>query len=463
MAVAALLAGCEGRPSFPQSARDAAVLGKGLRPGFLLGTATAAHQIEGNNSNSWTDWELQPFPDGRPHISDGSVSGPADDSWSRFDTDLALMKKLGANAYRFSVEWSRLEPNEGEWREDVAARYLDWATRLRAAGITPMVTLFHFTLPRWVVAKGGWESDSTIDDFEAFAGRVAASLGGQVDLWCTLNEPNVYVTQGYIKGINPPGKQDQKLAATALARLMKAHARAARQIRQQDTVDADGDGKPALIGIAQHLHLFQAASNSILDATVTGLTDDFFNESFIAAATTGHIHLSIPGAVSIEEDVAGLKGSFDYLGVNYYTRDYLRADLADPSLSIQYVPKGRPRNDSGWDIYPEGLYMFLKRYSNLGIPLYITENGIDDRVGNVRPGFLRDHFYALQRAVQDGVDVRGYFHWSLIDNFEWQDGYGPKFGLYHVDFSSPEKTRTPTEAVGTFQDIARNLGLTPQP
>jgi len=463
LATVALFAACSERPMFTQKEIDDAVLGQGLKPGFLLGTATAAHQIEGDNDNNWTEWEKGAYPDGRPHISDRSVSGRADDAWNRFPSDLALMKKLGTNAYRFSVEWSRLEPRPGEWNDAAANRYLDWVTQLRANGITPMVTLYHWTLPRWVSDKGGWENPETLGDWEAFVGRVAAKLGGQVDLWCTLNEPNVYVTNSYIRGIAPPGKQDQKLAGEVLATLMEAHARAVKQLREKDTVDADGDGKATLVGIAQHLHLFQPSSSSVLDSAVAGLTDDFFNESFITAYRTGRAQLSIPGAVSIDRAIEGLKGSFDYLGVNYYTRDFLRTDLGDPSLSKQYVPLQREKNDSGWDIFPEGMYMFLKRYQALNLPIYITENGIDDRDDTRRRKYLRSHFYAMQKAAAEGVDVRGYFHWSLMDNFEWQDGYGPRFGLFRVDYRSPELTRTPTAAVVDFQGIATRLGLSPQP
>ena len=393
-------------------------LGAGLPRGFLLGTATASHQVEGGNVNDWTDWEASTFPDGRPHIHDRSVSGDAVDSYRQFAADLALMKRLGANAYRLSIEWSRLEPDEDVWREDVAATYASWMAQLRACGIEPMVTLHHFTLPRWVAARGGWMSDATLGAFEAFAGRVATALGSQVDLWCTVNEPNVQAVQGYIKGIWPPGKTDQKLAVEVLARLIEAHARAARALREKDQADADGDGKATRIGIAHHVRVFQPASRSPLDGLVAGFSDHFFNESILEAVQTGRIRLSLPGVVDIDRQVPDLKGSFDYLGLNYYSRDYVRADLKDPALSQQFTPPERPKNDLGWDIYPEGLYLFLKRYAALGLPIYVTENGMADKAGDRRPLFLRQHLRALERAAREGVDVRGYFHWSLLDNFE---------------------------------------------
>jgi beta-glucosidase len=439
----------------------APALADALPADFLLGTATASHQVEGGNDNDWTDWERGAHPDSAPHIKDRTLSGAACDSWNRFDDDLACMQTLGANAYRMSVEWSRLEPAEGAWNEAAADRYLAWATRLREAGITPMVTLHHFTLPRWVATQGGWMSDRTIDLAAAFAGRVARRLGGAVDLWCTINEPNVLMTMSYLKGIWPPGMQDQRIAAAVFARLMKAHARMAQAVHENDKKDADGDGHATRIGIAHHVRIFQPATRSPMDKLVSGFMDALFNQALIDAHLHGRVQLTVPGAVDIDEAVPGLAGSYDYLGINYYGRDHVAADLGDPSLSRQFVPEDRPVSDLGWDIYPEGLYRVLKRYGSLGLPIYVTENGIADRNGMSRPAFLRAHFDALVRAAREGVPVKGYFHWSLLDNFEWAEGYEPRFGLFRVDYDSPDKKRIATPAVETFQEIARQLGQKP--
>ncbi|WP_434384467.1 glycoside hydrolase family 1 protein [Melittangium boletus] len=456
-----LLAGCERRPSFEKATINATPVGKGLPRGFLLGTATASHQVEGGNTNDWADWERTRYPDGRPHIHEETQSGPATDSWNRFAEDVTLMRRLGTNAYRFSVEWSRLEPEPGAWNTEALERYRQWARLLRAAGIEPVVTLHHFTLPRWVAAQGGWENPATVDAFERFSGRMAEALGAEVDWWCTLNEPNVLVVFGYLEGTWPPGQQDPRAMATALAHLLEAHARSARQLRARDTTDADGDGRATWIGLAHHVRVFQPATGAPSDSIVTGLTDAFFNESLPSALRTGHVSLVVPGSVSLQRDVPGLKDSVDWLGINYYTRDHVRQD-ASPSFSHKYVPAGRPTNDLGWDIYPEGLYLFLKRYAALGVPLVVTENGMDDRTGERRPYFLRSHLYAVERAVAEGVPVHGYFHWSLLDNFEWSEGYAPRFGLFRVerDFGL---TRRDTPAVETFREVARNLGLTPTP
>ena len=280
---------------FRDEAIDASKLGKGLPAGFLLGAATASHQIEGGLTNDWTLWETGTFDDGRPHVLHGEVSGLATDSWNRFDTDVGLLRQLGANAYRLSVEWSRLEPTRGNFDSAALDRYRSWMQSLRAQGITPMVTLHHFTLPTWVSAQGGWESDATTADFVAYARRVTRALGGEVDLWVTINEPNVYAVNGYLKGEWPPGKSDQVASADVQARLLEAHGKAAVAIREEDTVDADGDGHATRIGLAHHMRIFQPATGATLDAAIAAITDDFFNESILEANRTGRIRLSVPG------------------------------------------------------------------------------------------------------------------------------------------------------------------------
>lgn len=443
-----------GRPGLAFSADEirATELGRGLPKGFLLGCATAAHQIEGGNENDWTDWERGSFPDGRPHIADRTVSGAACDSWNRFDEDLRLLQELGANAYRFGIEWARLEPEEGAWNAEAAQRYRGWLEKLRAAGIRSMVTLHHFTLPKWVAKDGGFASDKTVDRFAAFVSRAIDALGEPPDLWCTLNEPNVLALQGYLKGIWPPGAQDPKLAAQVLARALRAHARVAPLLREKTH-------RP--VGIAHHVRVFRPASRSPIAGVLAGVADRFVNQATLDAAMTGRFRIDIPGMVSIDEHIPDMKGSFDYLGLNYYTRDHVAADFKDPSLSRQFVPEHLPKNDLGWELYAEGMYLLLKRWGKLRLPIYVTENGMPDNAGARRGDFLRAHFHALQRAVNEGVDVRGYFHWSLLDNFEWAEGFEPRFGLYRVDYQSPDKRRTPTSGVPVFQEIARNLGLSP--
>ncbi|MDQ3263802.1 MAG: family 1 glycosylhydrolase [Myxococcota bacterium] len=450
---------CDPRPHFPEEV-DPAVVGTRLPPGFLLGAATSSHQVEGGNVNDWTDWENSSHPDGTPHVRNGEVSGQAVDSWNRFSDDLGALRHLGANGYRLSVEWSRLEPNPGEWNSAAADRYLDWMVQLRAGGIEPMVTLSHFTLPRWVAAQGGWESPQIKHQLAAFAGRVAALLGGQVDLWVTINEPNALAVQGYLVGLWPPGKTDQAAAAQVLFNQLEAHVFMREAVRINDTADADGDGAAARVGLVHHGRVLQPASSSVLDSTIAALADDFANEVPLRAARTGRIQINIPPGIAIDEEIPGLKDSFDFLGLNYYFRSYVRADLGLAALSIQYSREDRPQSDLGWELYPEGMYLMLHRFASVGVPIYVTENGMADASGEVRPQFLLRHFDAMERAIADGVDVRGYLHWSLLHNFEWSDGWHPDFGLFAVDRTTFQ--RSPTPAVETLRRIAVNAGLSPE-
>lgn len=441
---------------------DALQFAKTVPDGFLLGTATSAHQIEGGNNNDWTQWETESYPDGRPHIADGSVSGSAADSWNRWSEDIALLEELGVSAYRFSIEWSRLEPQQDVWDATAESQYRTILQALQGAGITPMVTLYHFTLPIWFADKGGWESSTALADFEDYVSHAAASFGDLVDLWCTVNEPNVLSMQSYIEGNWPPGLTDTARATEVYATLIEAHAVAARALRTADTVDADGDGSATRIGLAFDARVLTPASTSQLDNIIAAISDAYWNDAIPEAVRTGWIRLSVPGIISIDRHVPDLADSCDYLGINYYTRDLIRADIFDPALSQQISRPGASYNDLGWEIYPEGLELVLKRFGSYGWPIYITENGTADRSGSFRSDFLRSHLLAVERALNAGVDVLGYFHWSLIDNFEWDEGYAGKFGLYAVDFEDTATfKRTPRPAVNVFQEVASALGLLP--
>jgi len=415
--------------------------------GFLIGAASAAHQVEGGLENDWTDWENTRYPDGKPHIVDGTVSGRACDSWNRFDDDVRCLQQLNANAYRWSLEWARLEPEEGRWDQAAADRYKSWFDKLQAAGIKSLVTTYHFTLPRWVAKDGGWQNDKTIDRFEAFVRKVVAQLGKLPDMWCTVNEPTVVAIQGYLRGIWPPGLTDEPEMARAMARVMKGHARAAALLK--------ATGKP--VGLAHHVRLLHPASWSPMDKVIARFSDHFVNDAVVECHRTGRIQILIPGKVTIDEAVPDLKGSFDYLGINYYTRDHVKMDLKDKSMSKQFVPEGRPKSDLGWDIYPAGLHHALLRWKKLGLPIHVTENGIADSTGERRPAYLTAHLYAIERALRDGADVRGYFHWSLTDNFEWAEGYSARFGLFKVEPTDPDLKRVPTPAVAVFQEFAKKL------
>jgi beta-glucosidase len=382
-----------------------------LPPGFLLGCATSSHQIEGNNRNDWTRWEDA----GRAH----ERSGRAADSWDRWRDDLVCLEELGANAYRFSIEWSRLEPEEGRWDDAAADRYRAMISALRERGIASMVTLFHFTLPLWVADRGGVEWDGGAEAFFRFASRAARALG-EPDLWCTINEPNVYAYFGYLKGTFPPGISSLPRTVGAMRQLNRWHRAARRGLR-----DA---GSKAPIGIAHHMRpMDPLRPTSIADRLAAGAGERLFH--------------GIPERVLLDGD---------YIGLNYYSRDFVS------SAGVVTSPVA-DRSDLGWEIYPEGLHRCLQRLARFGKPIYVTENGVADASGARRPAFLRSHLDAVDRARAEGIDVRGYFHWSLIDNFEWAEGYGPRFGLYSVTPDTFE--RRPSSGVDVFREATRRYRL----
>jgi beta-glucosidase len=470
--MASLLASaCDAGPRFSTVEIDRHAMLTGAPAGFLLGVATSAYQIEGGNQNDWTDWERGRYPDGAPHVAGQASAARAADSWNLWHDDVAAVESLGANVYRMGIEWSRLEPEQGAWDAAAADHYREVLRALRAAPgrpIEPMLTLYHFTLPRWVAARGGWEWAGAPEAFAGFAARAADAFGDLVDLWCTLNEPNVYATKGFLAGQWPPGVRDPARAAEVLARLLEAHGLASAALRARDRTDADGDGRATRIGIAHNVRVFDAASPGPFDALVAAFADRFYNQAIPDAIATGRIHIVLPTAVTVDRAAPSLPGSLDWLGLNYYTRELVRARL-DRWLSRGGAPyetvvdEARPRSDMGWEIYPEGLLRMLVRFAPYGWPLLVTESGVADRAGLTRPGFIRSHVYAIDRARALGVPVLGYLHWSLIDNFEWSHGYEGRFGLFAIDFANdPALTRRPTAAVATFQELARNLGTLPR-
>jgi beta-glucosidase len=369
---------------------------------FLLGTATSAYQYEGGNVNS--DWAAFEAARGLEPCED------ALDGWPRMLDDVALMRDLGANAHRFSIEWSRVEPVSGHVDEAAWRRYTDLVHHLEAHAVTPMVTLLHFSLPQWL--EGGLLAPDFPARFAAFAAEAERRFP-TVSLWCTVNEPNVHIGAGYVDAIWPPGRRSLPDAVRAFLALRRAHLAAAHILRT-----------PARsVGVALNaVRFYPAHPTSPIDRLAAAAADRIYNWSF-------------PDAV---------RGSLDWLGLNYYTCCFLRG--------LRRHPGPGPLTDMGWAVHPRGLPALLttaaRRYA---LPLYVTENGIADAEGHRRGAFLQAHLEAVQAAVRDGVDVRGYFHWSLVDNFEWAEGLRPRFGLYRAD-------RTPAPGADVFRQWAGREG-----
>ncbi len=411
--------------------------------GFLWGTATAAHQVEGSNDNSdWWDWEQIPG-----HIKNNDTSTIACDWWrgARYCQDFDLAKTFGHNAHRLSVEWSRIEPREGEWNANAIAHYRRVLMALREREMTPLVTLHHFTNPRWLRAQGAWETDAVVPRFERFVSHVVQELGDLCDFWVTLNEPIIMVMPTYVLGEWPPGKKDIRLAMRVLTNALRGHAAAYRAIHRIQP--------KARVGIAHNLLPFKPAHpGSALNRWAVRLQDFIYNRMFLLALRDGVLRFPMGRGQKIPEVI----GTQDYIGLNFYFSRRLALDWSKPGTLFGRTLPARPwgvtyeQELEQWfgkgDIDPEAFYQtvqWLAEYAP-GMPIYITENGICDRYDEMRPRYLVAHLAALHRAIQEGVPVKGYFYWTLVDNFEWAEGYTLRFGLIHVDVATQKRTPKPS-------------------
>ena len=416
--------------------------------GFLWGAATSAHQVEGDNcGNDW--WRFEALPG---TIAHGDVSGPACRHYEWFDRDFALAAGDGHNAHRFSLEWSRIEPARGRFDATQVAHYHAVLASLRRHRLAPIVTLHHFTNPLWIADHGGWESRETVDRYCDYVRFCAREFGGEVDWWCTVNEPEVYAFRGWSEGVWPPARRDDSAALAVIANQLEAHGRAYRILHEEDRIDADGDGKAALVGFAKHHPQLEPARPWFpLDVLRAHLERRVFNDAVEEAAITGVVDLFIPGARRIRRRVPELAGSLDYLGLNYYTRWKVRMLGPEPHVARP----GARLTDLRWEIHPQGFEQALVRVGRLGVPILVTENGFADASDSFRSHALVEYLFHMERAMARGVPVLGYLHWSLLDNFEWADGYGPRFGLYRIDFANPERPRTRTRSADLYASIVR--------
>ena len=434
-----------GTPFAPERANGAPLA---FPPGFLWGTATSAHQVEGGNvHNDWWRFEQRPGA-----IADGAKSGDACRHWELFDDDFARSAGDGHRMHRLSLEWSRIEPERGRIDADAVAHYHAVLASLRRHGLTPLVTLYHFTLPLWVADHGGWENRDTIQHFAEFVRFCAREFGGEVDWWCTVNEPEVLAFRGWTEGIWPPGRKNPRAALLVLAHLLEAHGRAYRILHEEDREDADGDGRAVMAGFAKNwVRLEPERAWFPLDALQARVEDAVYNQAVIRAVETGSIHLSVPGASTISGHVPELENSFDYVGLNLYTRWMVRSLSREPHVAAH----GAPVNDLGWEVRPEVMEQGVQWATRMGKPILITEHGVADAEDRIRPRFLVESLVHLHHAIAAGANVLGYLHWSLLDNFEWADGYRGRFGLYEVDFDDPRLPRTRRRSGDLFARIAK--------
>jgi len=414
---------------------------------FKWGIATAAHQVEGKNThNDWWTWEQI---DG--HIKNGHTSGLACDWWKNAEADFDRAVRMGLNALRLSVEWSRIEPRPGEFDDSALERYSHMLRGLRERGIEPMVTLHHFTNPRWLAEEGGWENPETIKLFARFVHRVVEVLGQQCDLWCTINEPNVYSYLGYLEGIFPPGQSSLRTATRVVRHLMAGHAAAYREIH---TIQPR-----ARVGFAHNMIVFDPANaRSPMDRRVARLADRAYNQAILTALTKGRWTLPVGLGLAWK-----LRGTLDWIGLNYYTRDLVAFDPTQRQtlFSRRLHADDAELLDGGYgEFYPKGLFRCLQRLARLGLPIYVTENGIPDNDDDQRPRYLLTHLHQMWHAIQLCYPVMGYYHWTLVDNFEWAEGWTLRFGLIELDPKS--QARTPRRSAELYANIAQSNAITPQ-
>jgi len=353
---------------------------------FLWGSSTSAYQVEGGINNA--DW------------SDVFPAGRACNHYELYESDFDLIKDLNQNAHRISIEWSRIEPKEGVFDKEAIDHYRKVLEALKKRGLVSMVTLFHFTSPLWFSQKGGWAKKDNIIFFERFTKVMVQEYSQLVDFWITINEPLIYSYKSFIEGAWPPQKKSPLLFLRSVKNQILAHKKAFNVISKIDN--------KAKIGMAVNNQSFKAyRNNSFLDK-ISVFTAEFLNNEYFLNQILNELH---------------------FIGLNYYFSRKIK-------FPFRIIEENREKNDLGWTIDPEGIHRVLIELHEYGLPIYITENGLADKNDKLRKDFIKDHLYWIYQSIEEGVDVRGYFHWSLLDNFEWDKGFDPRFGLVEVDYKN---------------------------
>lgn len=394
---------------------------------FLWGVSTAAHQVEGGTHNQWSVWELENaralaksaeykldevpvWADVREEATDPNnyVSGAAANHYYLFKTDFKATAAMGMNAFRFSIEWSRIEPREGEWNFDEIEHYREYLIELKRQKLEPVVTLMHWTLPVWFTNMGGFEKRSNVRYFERFAGKVFEEYGLLMRFVVTFNEPETYVGQGWIEGVWPPNVRSPFRALRTYWNIAYAHRRVYKLARSTN--------RRFKIGLSKNIVHYNRDDNTIKTKIATRLHRYIVDYWFLNR----------------------VKRKLDWLGVNYYfTRHYQNGRAASHH--------DLPLNDLGWEMEPANLQLVLERvHGKYKKPIIITENGLADMHDKQRKWWISQTLVAMHKAMANGVDLQGYLHWSLLDNFEWAHGKWPRFGLLAVDYTTYKRKPRPS-------------------
>ncbi len=344
------------------------------------------------------------------------------------------MKELGVDHYRFSVEWSKIEPENDVFNQNALSHYRELCKALIKENITPVVTLHHFTHPIWFEELGAFENAENTKHFIEFSKIVFNYLQDLVPIWCTFNEPSVFVAQGYFNGIFPPGKKNPPLAGKVLENILNAHVETyhlLKSISETDNIE---------IGLVKNIFQFDPYNRwSLLDWFFSKILNDVYTNATLKFLKKGESTFYMPGMVNNKMKNNKAVGTLDFIGLNYYSIMYVEGRLNPNEPFIFKKREQDIQTDMDYAMHPEGFYRALHTISELDVPIYVTENGLADRDDRIRPTFIKRYLYALNRALKDRLDIRGYFYWSLMDNFEWAEGYDMKFGLYDVDFNTQKR------------------------
>jgi len=387
--------------------------------GFLWGSSTSAYQVEGGIENC--DW-AERYP-----------AGQACDHYNRYEQDFDLIKNLNQNAHRFSIEWSRIEPEPGKFDKKEIEHYRKVLLSLKKRKIKSVVTLWHWTNPLWFMEMGGWANKKSINYFENYTKVIVKELGDLIDFWVILNEPMVYIS-GYSTGKFPPfQKRNIFKIRKVFNNLVKAYQTAYQAIHTQYP--------KAQVSIAKHTNYFEPDRKwCLLEQLIAGIFHYFWNHWFLKR----------------------IKNQVDYIGLDYYHHfrivfyPYMQKIEPVAGVKMLFIKNLNEKvSDMGWEIYPQGIYYVLKYLSKFQKPIYITENGLADAKDEKRKDFIKDHLYWIHKAIESGIDIRGYFHWSLMDNFEWaKKGFEPRFGLIEIDYKTME--RRPRPSAYYYAEICRS-------
>lgn len=414
-------------------------------PPFLWGVATSAYQVEGAPENDWTEWERRAELRTR-----GVRCGEGAGHRARWRSDLSLLPSLSANAYRYSLERSRIEPEPGWFSDEELGIERERVAALARLGIEPCVTLHHYTHPRWFREQGGWEDPRSVAAFGRYARVVAEALGPRARLWVTLNEPIVFLLGGYLGGLIPPGIRNFAAAARALEHLLRAHVEAAAVLHEKIP--------GSRVGIAHNMLEFAPdRRESALDRRLARAGERLYNLALLEAIATGDLDWSFPGEGRMRRRMPDFPASNDYVGVNYYSRVHIRFRGVPGAVGAFFYrdPAARGLTDMGWEVHPHGFDAVLRQAARTNLPLIVTENGIATSDDRKRCDFLREHALVLAHRRDAGARIDGYFHWSLLDNFEWLEGFRPRFGLFEVDYATFARRRRPSADL--FAQIGRRF------